>query len=1092
MAATKPALYALLIGINDYHPNSNVGSLDGCVNDAKAMESFLKEFYSDLIPARGIKKLFNEKATRTNVIKAFQNQLIKKAKPGDTVLFFYAGHGSFTKSLEVFKKFDGKVDGKVQDETLVCYDSRVAGHHDLADKELAVLLSRIDKGVDIVVIADSCHSASITRSVLGKPKPKARFHKGPYSERALQDYLLEDDNYYQDLLDTKGAITIPNSRHLLLSGCDRKEVSYETTNEGSGGGMFTTALLKNLRENRDISYSHLFEAVRSEVLNESQGDQRPTMNAWESFNPNTVFLRKDTQPNTRYIVNFKDDAWQMAYGAIYGLPSNPEQAKDLTIGIFENQHPSAELVEQVKVDKVNLGTTILAGLETLEKSNTYWGEIQNFPTALSVNLEGDDETVAAFNKLYKQDPSIFVRLKEGAANAKYTLALTNSTMTISAVETGRIIKETEAVNEVNVVDIKKGLDHIAKWETTASLKNESPKSSLKDALEFTFFQENEDGEMGALEGTDFNLSCESEDGELVPIWYEIKARNVGNGPLYVALLHLGSDFEIQAYFQSQILEKGSDWKVLDTESRGLVLENDDSQITEIFKIIVSNKPFDEQKFLLPKLMNTRKAVTRRLKNQEDWFVHTITVDLVRKENKVGKGDITLLNDKIKIKKHASFEADLSLGTASQKATRSITPWNTLQQRLTQNGVGLLNLAGNTRSVSGGNIIELSNLENPESLKDNPLELNVQQSLADAETLIPVTLNKDGLIIPIGTSEKQADGSIDIKIDQLPTYDDPGRANKTRSLPRAAWFSLLKLARLDTNTYFKLRKVYYRKGVAKRTRLRKSHIRNADKILIVIHGIIGDTKGMIKNLEFLEDAKKYDLILTFDYENLNTKIEDIAKALNERLGDFGLGADDGKTVDILAHSMGGLVSRYMIEFIRKGDNLVDNLFMFGTPNGGSVFGDIPAFRDKLTAILTIGLNYGKLWLGTIGIALDYFNKFLIGTKALTVTLSQMSTEGDFIDQLVNSEVKVQTKYTIIAGDITDYQSLDDAFFSKLMDAILLKIGNVANDDPNDIAVLVEDIRAVPEGIAALKYDACCHHMNYFEEGEGLRILKEVMG
>ena len=73
MSTTKPALYALLIGINEYHPDAGVGSLDGCVNDVKGMESFLKEFYSDLIPSRGIKKLFNEKATRTNIIKAFQS-----------------------------------------------------------------------------------------------------------------------------------------------------------------------------------------------------------------------------------------------------------------------------------------------------------------------------------------------------------------------------------------------------------------------------------------------------------------------------------------------------------------------------------------------------------------------------------------------------------------------------------------------------------------------------------------------------------------------------------------------------------------------------------------------------------------------------------------------------------------------------------------------------------------------------------------------------------------------------------------------------------------------------------------------------------
>ena len=102
-------------------------------------------------------------------------------------------------------------------------------------------------------------------------------------------------------------------------------------------------------------------------------------------------------------------------------------------------------------------------------------------------------------------------------------------------------------------------------------------------------------------------------------------------------------------------------------------------------------------------------------------------------------------------------------------------------------------------------------------------------------------------------------------------------------------------------------------------------------------------------------------------------------LNKQLKAVGLGENDGKRLDILAHSMGGLVSRYLIEFIRK-DNLIDNLFMFGTPNGGSIFGEIPVFRDKLVQILTVGLNFGKAWLGWIGTALDFTNKILIGSNA----------------------------------------------------------------------------------------------------------------
>ena len=1091
-ATTKPALYALLIGINEYDPNSGVTSLDGCVNDVKAMNSFLRKHYKDLIPSRGIKKLFNEKATRENIIKAFQSQLIKKAQPGDTVLLYYAGHGSFNESSEIFKQFDGKG----QDETFVCYDSRLEGHYDLADKEIAVLLSRVNKEVDIVIIADSCHSGSITRNV-GRPSLKKRFYKGRSGERALRSYLLEQDDFYEDMVNGSEKISIPNSRHLLLSGCDRGQESLETFEQS---GLFTTTLLKHLTENRDISYSHLFEAVRAEVLTESYGDQQPTLNAWESFNPNAVFLRKNTQPNTRHLIEYKDGQWQMAYGAIYGLPSDTAKAADISIGIYEGQHPTAGFVEQVNVEKVNLGATILAETQKLDKGEKYWGEIQNFPSALTINLEGTAKVITAFNKWYDQTPSAFVRLKKGAINAKYTLALTATKMIVSEVESGRVIKETKAINQETVADIKEGLEHIAKWETTATLKNEAKETTLKDAIEFEFLQENEAEELEALKGNEITLTYgDGSEEEPMPIWYQIKARNMSDAPLYVALLHLSSDFEIKAYFQSQILEKGSDWKMLDTEARGLIIEDSEaSQTTDIFKIIISNKLFDERKFLLPKLRESRGGVSkadflkkRKLKNQEDWFAHTITVNLLRQESKVGKSDVSVLNNKITVKGHQSFKADISFGVATTEATRSVMPWSKLQQKLAQNGGALISLGGKSRSANSSNIIELSNIKNTETLKENPLEINIQQDLGESETIIPVTFDGE-FIIPVGTSERLADGSVDLKINNLPTYEDAGREKKSRSLGRAAWFSLLKLTGFEADTYFKLRKVYYKKGEAKRTRLRKSHIRNADKILLVIHGIIGDTKGMIKNLEFLEDSKKYDLILTFDYENLNTKIEDISAALNERLEKIGLGVNDGKTFDILAHSMGGLVSRYMIEYTREGDGLVDNLFMFGTPNGGSVFGDIPAFRDKLTGLLTIGLNYGKLWLGTIGIALDYFNKFLIGTRPLTVTLAQMSTEGDFIDRLVNSEVKVQTKYTVVAGDITDYQSLDDAFFTKLMDAILLKIGNVANDEANDIAVMVEDIRAIPESIGALKYDACCHHMNYFEEGEGLRILKEIMG
>ncbi len=133
---------------------------------------------------------------------------------------------------------------------------------------------------------------------------------------------------------------------------------------------------------------------------------------------------------------------------------------------------------------------------------------------------------------------------------------------------------------------------------------------------------------------------------------------------------------------------------------------------------------------------------------------------------------------------------------------------------------------------------------------------------------------------------------------------------------------------------------------------------AQRILLFVHGIIGDTESMVPSVQLakLADARPlaslYDLILTFDYENLNTTIEENGRLLKERLEAVGLGAGHGKTLDIAAHSMGGLVSRWFIE--REGGNqIVRRLVMLGTPNGGSPW---PRVVDWATVALALGLNH----------------------------------------------------------------------------------------------------------------------------------------
>src|SRR5687767_8865511 len=158
------AVIALLVGINEYHPDSKVSGLHGCANDVDIMSEYIrKNFPSD--PETNIIVLKNEAATRTKVIEAFKQHLCNNAatKNGDTVLFYYSGHGSYAPSAKEFVALNE--DSKGQDETLVLYDSRVNGNFDLADKEIALLMSGIPKHANIVVVLDSCHSGSATRNI---------------------------------------------------------------------------------------------------------------------------------------------------------------------------------------------------------------------------------------------------------------------------------------------------------------------------------------------------------------------------------------------------------------------------------------------------------------------------------------------------------------------------------------------------------------------------------------------------------------------------------------------------------------------------------------------------------------------------------------------------------------------------------------------------------------------------------------------------------------------------------------------------------------------------------------------------------------
>ncbi|MGB7377251.1 MAG: caspase family protein [Rivularia sp. (in: cyanobacteria)] len=175
-------IYALLVGIDNYA--SPVTPLEGCVNDVLAIEEYLQS----RVKAEGwklhLRTLKDEQATRQGIIDGFREHLCQ-AGSGDVVLFHYSGHGSQENAPEEF----WDIEPDKLNETLVCYDSRQQGKRDLADKELAKLISEVaEKNPQIVLILDCCHSGSGSRD----PFQETAVRESDKDERShtLEEYIF--------------------------------------------------------------------------------------------------------------------------------------------------------------------------------------------------------------------------------------------------------------------------------------------------------------------------------------------------------------------------------------------------------------------------------------------------------------------------------------------------------------------------------------------------------------------------------------------------------------------------------------------------------------------------------------------------------------------------------------------------------------------------------------------------------------------------------------------------------------------------------------------------------------------------------------
>jgi pimeloyl-ACP methyl ester carboxylesterase len=953
--------------------------------------------------------------------------------------------------------------------------------------------------------------------------------------------------------------SLPQGRHVLLAACRDREVASEYSVDGKQRGAFSYFLINTLNKTSGyLSYRELFKRTCALVRTRIK-DQTPQIEATNLQDLDDLpFLGDPDVIKPRdpfFTLKYDGSQWTIDGGAVHGLPQATTEPIRLALyeqGLNADQmRQSSSAVGEAEVLKVLADKSIVKIIpEDLSTDTVLNAVIVSLPLpALGVYFEGESEALEkVVQELQKSGPgskpSLYVRKVENLDDAQYRLIVRNNEYIITKPKDDRpLVQQLKGYTELNARKSVQNLEHIARWTTVAELANLESKLP-SDAIKLQIFGGD------SIEITDSHVRLDIEDGESEAP-FRIKLTNTYHKRVYCAILDLPEDYSVLVppLFPQGGLSQGGIWiepeeenaiwaavyegnhKLRDTIPATVpneMLERGVTEYQDVLKLIVSTAEFDAtlltQDELPPPIKELKRALNRDVPNSstlnllmhqvqtrhvgvskaqvvDEWVTSQVTITTVQPKDtqQINEDTVTDLGFGVTIQQNPGLKASARLATVPQ-STRDLG--NHLLPPILRDYSQPFQFTASRGVDPGLSVLELqvSDAESSSILSvtsENPLILSIDKKLGENEHVLPVAYDGE-FFIPLGRGRAIEGGKTEIVIEQLP--DPVTERQKSLGGSIRIFFQKVISERLGLEGHYtKLRvatvapdeTVKYEEDTQKV----KAAVALADKIVLYIHGIIGDTESMVPSvrrakIEVDGQSKPlieiYDLVLTFDYENLNTHIKDIGKQLKEKLEAVGLVPNHGKQLHIVAHSMGGLVSRSFIEQW-GGNQVVQHLFMLGTPNAGSPWS---AVQDTLTTALAIGLNS----LSLVSLPAAVLGSLVAAIETIDINLDEMHpTKSPFLAELKNF-ADPQCPYCIIAGNTSLMPVKANNQLQKfLKDSLRRVVEFPFLGENNDIAVTVASIKSVPDdrNPQPLKEEVACDHLSYFGHPAGLSGLANAV-
>ncbi len=545
--SSKPIFNALLVGINEYQ---HLRNLNACEKDIIRVENFLNRYVSNERFDINIKKLFNQDATKANIVEAFQTHLIDpQLSSEDILLFYFSGHGAEEDAHEVF--YHAEPNRKIQ--VLTCHDSNGKTSENLiADKELRYLIYKATKpGVEFLIFTDCCHSGDNTRA--GESDTYRARLSDHLKKRNWEQFIFSKEYPIEHFQNKLLEDALPQGSHYHFAACGSHESAWE---ESDTGGIFTTALLDALDKTKgDVSYLRLESLIRSSV--NKKFIQSPSIYAVSSPETDRGFNAPENPPLFKTFLGsaIKDKPlkatiyfssplqnWILDKGAIYGVT---EEWGGEPQKVLVNIEKGTVVEATVKDVYAGYSTVEFAPYADILDTETYEAFIPSLmKRTLPIFLHGESSGIETFKDSFSEKTldDAGIKLVDSADRPEYGVLTKDESYLITLPNSSQpLTKKITGYKNREIVDT---LSKISKWTFVKNLKYKK-KSSLVGTVELEIHQDDRKLSVTKDNAININLEKSSRNDDGLP-FTELKFKLVkkSSQELYCCVIYLSDLFDI--------------------------------------------------------------------------------------------------------------------------------------------------------------------------------------------------------------------------------------------------------------------------------------------------------------------------------------------------------------------------------------------------------------------------------------------------------------------------------------------------------------------------------------------------------------------